>query len=112
MLSEKLINSIVKETIKNGGYSQVKNKRFMVAIPNHEKIININDFSNKTISDYIKDNLNVISDKIGLGTWLNNDKVYLDLSIGIDDLKQAIDFAKSSNQLAIYDTVENVEITI
>jgi hypothetical protein len=37
-----------------------------------------------------------------LGVWLNDNKIYFDVSEHIDDLTDAIEVAKQRNQLAIY----------
>lgn len=101
------IKNIIEATKKNGGYSHDTKHRYSVAYGDNEVIIPPKEFNEVAVNNYLK--------KHGtIGTWINtkNNMVYLDTSKTIKNKKEAIEFAKKSNQLAIYDLIENKEITI
>lgn len=105
---------IFGRTLQNGGFSQVKNKRFMVGTPIEERVFSLKTFTPQDVKKYIEDVKEHLSENVGIGTWVNenNGKVYLDVSIGFNDKKQAIAQAKEWKQLAIYDTIFNKTINI
>ena len=45
-----------------------------------------------------------------IGLWLDNNKMYIDISINIIDKVEALEFGKKNKQLAIYDIVNNDSI--
>lgn len=47
-----------------------------------------------------------------LGVWIDKGKVYLDNSINIDNLEEAIKLGKENDQLAIYDIVNDAVIEL
>ena len=101
------IKNIIKSTKNNGGYSHDTKHRYSVAYGDNEVILSPKEFNEKVVINYLK--------KHGtIGTWLNtkNNMIYLDTSKTIESKKEAIKFAKKSNQLAIYDLVKNKEIKI
>ena len=61
---------------------------------------------------------NVYADKIGtqqnlyVGTWFNDDVYYMELSQVITDKADAISFAKTTDQKAIWDISNNTNISI
>ena len=101
------IKNIIQSTKNNGGYSHDTKHRYSVAYGDNEVILSLKEFNEEVVINYLK--------KHGtIGTWINteNNMVYLDTSKTIEDKKEAIKFAKESNQLAIYDLVKNEEIKI
>lgn len=101
-------------TLQNGGYSQVKNKRFMVGTPIEERVSPLEKFFPQDVKHYIEDVQEHLNESTGVGTWVNEKegKVYLDVSIGFNSEEKAIAQAKKWKQLAIYDTVFNKTINI
>lgn len=90
---------------------------FMVAKPpEFSRIVESADFFDKVkgrkiLSDYMKANKkDLASGKNFLGTWLNEGKVYLDVSENILDKATAVRLGQERNQLAIYDVAGNDEI--
>ena len=98
---------IIKSTKNNGGYSHDTKHRYSVAYGDNEVILSPKEFNEKVVINYLKKHRTI-------GTWLNtkNNMIYLDTSRTIENKREAIEFAKKSNQLAIYDLIENKEITI
>ena len=101
-------------TLKNGGYSQVEGKRFMVGTPIEERVSPLEKFFPQDVKRYIEDVKEHLNESTGVGTWVNESegKVYLDVSIGFNSKEKAIAQAKKWNQLAIYDTIFNKTINI
>lgn len=103
-------NFILKQTLKNGGFTPDNVKgRYIVATPTNELVKPIKHFTNSLVSAYTR-----LAHQQGLaiGTWVNQGKVYLDTIKGFEDLEEALGFARLSNQLAIYDRLENKEIIL
>ena len=101
-------NTIVKKTIKNGGFTpESVQGRYIVATPSNEKAVALKHFTKSLVSAYIR-----LAHQQGLaiGTWVNQGKVYLDTIKGFEDLEEALVFAKMSNQLAIFDREAGQEI--
>lgn len=111
---QKTYREIYGLTLKNGGYSQVKGKRFMVGTPIEERVFSLETFMPQDVKQYIEDIQEHLNESTGVGTWVNENsgKVYLDVSIGFNDKEQAIAQAKEWKQLAIYDTIFNKTIDI
>ena len=101
------LNKMVKNTVSNGGYSDeiLTQKRYIVSMElDKEVIIDINNFNQKSLKNAIKDFTLKVSQ--GIGTWLNEGQVYIDINQGFNDLEEAMKIAINNNQLAIYDTLE------
>ena len=102
---EKTIESI----IKNGGgnlkdWQPVNySSGYMVAIEDGT-IININDID--SIINYI-DSING-----SCGLWVNDGKLYIDISINIESKEEALKLASDLKELAIFDCKELKDITI
>ena len=100
--------TIIKQTLANGGFTPESVKgRYIVATPSNEKTVALKHFTKSLVSAYAR-----LANQQGLaiGTWINQGKVYLDTVRGFEDLKEALDFARSSNQLAIFDRETGQEI--
>ena len=103
-------NYIIKQTLKNGGFTPDSVKgRYIVATPNNETIKPIKHLTKSLIRAYLR---LAKEQSLAIGTWVNNGKVYLDTIKGFEDLEEAVGFARLSNQLAIYDRLENKEIIL
>ena len=111
-LNSNKLEKMVKNTIKNGGYSDeiLLKKRYIVSMElEKEAIINIENFNKKSLKNAIKNF--TLKPLQGIGTWFSDGKVYIDISQGFDDLEKAMSIARKNNQLAIFDTLENKAIT-
>ena len=103
-------NYIIKQTLKNGGFTPNTVKgRYIVATPNNETIKPIKHFTKSLVRAYLR---LANEQSLAIGTWVHNGKVYLDSVKGFEDLEEALGFARLSNQLAIYDRLDNKEIIL
>lgn len=96
------LNKELKKASINGG--------FMVSLEGVEVQKNKNDIEGikKAIEEkkeIIKDN-----DNLYIGLWLDNNIMYIDISINIIDKVEALEFAKYNKQLAIFDIINNDSI--
>jgi hypothetical protein len=90
---------------------------FMVAKPpEYGAVVDAADFLDpvkgpKILADYMKTHReDLASGKNYLGTWLNEGKVYLDVSENIQDVAEATKIGRERNQKAIWDVVNLQEI--
>ena len=110
-LNNKKLEKMIKNTRESGGYSDeiLTQKRYIVSMElNQEVIINIEDFNKKSLKNAIKSF--TLKASQGLGTWLNDNKVYVDINQGFDNLEEAMQIAIANKQLAIYDTIASEAI--
>lgn len=105
---------IIKETLKNNGgsfnvsKSKIKKplKGFMYSIKDL-LIADKKDFNVKLIKSLVKQNFNLLkSNENYLGTWEDNEKIYIDISSNFNNKEKALDVAKINKQLAIFDLQE------
>lgn len=122
-LNPEVASNIVRFTQEWGGLSinmvdgSMPNTGYMVAKPpEFGRIVDEVDFINpvkgpKILSDYMKTHKNDLGNgKNYLGTWLNESKVYLDVSENIQELFKAIKLGKERNQIKIWDVINQIEI--
>ena len=109
-------NPIFKQTIENQGCSMnmkslIPDSGYMVSLKGMELKINVIDFSPEHVDHFIRKNLSCLFNKsCYIGTWINNDLVYLDISLNIKDKNQALEYAKANGQICIWDVEKKVEI--
>lgn len=101
------INTIKKYVLKNGGLTLNSHglkadlkSGFMASYEKSEKTLDLKDLSSEIIAGALKE---ASKKRAFLGLWLNDNILYIDLSINIKDLSQALEFARANKQLAIYD---------
>lgn len=106
------IENIKNELLKNGGITfnkdltSASNKNgYYVSIIGYEKIIKIEELE-KTIKEYQQKLLK--NEYIGL--WIDNNKIYIDISKHYTDKKRAIESGIKNKQIAIYDILNNNNI--
>jgi len=122
-LNPEVASNIVRFTQEWGGLSinmvdgSMPTTGYMVAKPpEFSRIVDEVDFSNpvkgpKILSDYMKTHKNDLGNgRNYLGTWLNDSKVYLDVSENIQELFEAIRRGRERNQKAIWDVANLSEI--
>ena len=116
-----ILKSIYLSTIMTGGCSYSLQERktikkgFSVSIfPEYEKIVNASEFTTFTIDDYIDEHLKALTDYPGaiVGTWNDNGRIFLDVSIVVETYEEAEKLGKAHNQKAFYDLGKNETITI
>lgn len=107
----------IKRIIENKGETLTKelkkadiNGGFMVSLEGAEVQKNINDING--IKKAIEEKQEIIKNKnnMYIGLWLDNNIMYIDISININDKVEALEFGKYNKQLAIYDIVNNDSI--
>jgi hypothetical protein len=122
-LNPEVASDIVRFTQEWGGLSinmvdgSMPKTGYMVAKPpSFGKIVDAVDFSDpvkgpKILSDYMKRHKNDLGNgKNYLGTWLNDGKVYLDVSENIQSKSTATRIGRERNQKAIWDVANLDEI--
>lgn len=107
----------IKRIIENGGETLTKELKkasikggFMVSLEGTETQTKGDDY--QAIKKAIEEKQEIIKNKSNLyiGLWLDNNIMYIDISINIIDKVEALEFAKYNKQLAIYDLVNNDSI--
>ena len=113
----KKMDEIINNIKVNGGSTLTKKLNsirkksgFMVSLPGSEIVVDIED---KNISDLLREQVEKINSKNEyLGTWIDNKKMYIDISINIKTLKKALELGKEYKQLAIYDIKNDKVISL
>lgn len=107
----------IKRIIENKGETLNKELKkaelkrgYMVSLEGTETQTKGDD--HQAINQAIKEKQEIIKDKDNLyiGLWLDNNIMYIDISININDKIEALEFAKYNKQLAIYDIINNDSI--
>lgn len=107
----------IKRIIENKGETLTKelkkadiNGGFMVSLEGAEVQKNINDING--IKKAIEEKQEIIKNKnnMYIGLWFDNNIMYIDISINIEDKTEALEFGKHNKQLAIYDLENNDSI--
>ena len=93
------------------------NNRYIVSLENHELTLHADNLNSHDKSDrrsfvgdvraWFEANYDAAET---LGAWWDNDVLYLDSNVSFDRLATAIEFGRSQNQIAIYDTVTDTVI--
>lgn len=83
---------------------------YMVSLEGAESQVKGDDY--QAIIKAIEEKQTIIKDKDNLyiGLWLDNDTMFVDVSINIIDKVDALEFGKKNKQLAIYDIENNDSI--
>ena len=111
---------ILTELKNNGGFSLKGNDLFFsesgfsVSLENYESVLNFDLDIDKKLIDEVSNKFQVLKDlklkNALIGGWKDKNKVYIDVSLFVEDKKEAIKQAKKNNQLAIYDFKNKVSI--
>ena len=98
----------IEQIIKNGGATLTKEleeaqdtKRFVVSLYGKEQVFKLNQLEElgQAVLSYAKD----LKKGYYIGLWVNDNKVYLDVSTSFDRKNQAMEFGKNNKQIAIFD---------
>lgn len=107
----------IEKIIENGGATLTREleeaqdtKRYVVSIYGKEQVFNLNQLEEleKAILSYAKD----IKKGYYIGLWINDNKIYLDVSTSFDRKNQAMEFGINNKQIAIFDTKENKSLDV
>jgi len=109
-ISEKYSNNEGFSISIRNGISNQQSKRYILSLTDNEikkpldLILSIDAF--RRIGEYIN------CDNVYIGGWASEGKYYLDLSVDTDSLEQAQAVAKMFKQRAIWDSVQEVSISV
>jgi len=109
VLETAIANNGISYSISTGNYNVTTG--YMVSIQGQEwKVSTIND---DILKFYVKHHLNELWDEDRfLGIWLNKGQWYLDVSVNVEDLDEALRLGKNNNQIAIWDCAKAEEIRL
>lgn len=112
----KLNLDIIESVKQNGGATLTADlqpasldKGYMVSTPDDEHIISLDKVTAFSFDKLIK-KAQQLNGFIGL--WLNDNKLYIDISQNIEDKEQAIKTGLENKQLAIYDIKKGTAIEL
>jgi len=114
------LNTLIHELALAGGFSyntttgeSNPSTGYMVSLSGFEEQFYFDDLENKDIKQYfVKHVKQLCKEESFLGGWVDDNKVYLDISINIDSLEQAIFTGIVNNQRAIYDCANSKDIVL
>ncbi len=115
-MKNNLSEFIYRKTVQNQGCSINLDGRepesgFMVSYQNTEKRVKLFDFSAMHIESFIRANLGSLHQRGNfIGTWIDNDIVFIDISFNVPDRQLAITLARKFGQIAIFDVNEKKSI--
>lgn len=105
-------SEILEATIQNGGFSwETYHSGYMVSLEGSEVKIKYTDPAQRAS---VINQIEFYIDMVGqVNTWLDDGIIYLDISVNVEDLQEALTFAEENKQLAIYDctTGESIEVS-
>lgn len=103
-------------TLNHNGKVAKLNSGFSVSKKQYEKVYNsIESLDLETLNNYLllarKINKANKTYKVWVGLWIDNNKLYLDISMNIENKGIAIQVARQEKQLAIFDNFNKVCIS-
>lgn len=113
--------NLINEIVKNGGatlntelQNANLNNGYMVSMVGYETVIALDELKDykqveKTLIEYKKQ---ARKNNAFIGAWINENKLYLDLSKNYKKLGNAIKIGKKNNQLAIFNIEKLEEIML
>lgn len=111
--------ALAQSVVDNGGFSvnlkgESPKAGYMVALEGHERIVPLDRNLKHAISEYFLDNLEALEDFTGahMGAWVNDGKVYLDISQNVMDYRKAAILGLKRKQIAIWDVTYSKEIVL
>ena len=111
------LSTIVNDIRTNGGatwhpFQDTPTDGYMVSVPGHEVVLGEWEFNEEILRGYEEDKLSAVYSlgNLFFGAWIDRDKVYLDLSIHVQDRHEAEIFGRLGGQLAIYEVATGQEI--
>ena len=107
-------NNKIMEIIKNGGATLDKklenannNRGYMVSIYGQETKLDIQNVEEIKKAILQKQKIVKNYNNLFIGLWIDENDIYIDISINIIDKTEALEFGKKNKQLAIYDLKNN-----
>lgn len=115
------IKKFAKQTLTSGGATMSLNTEipttgFFAAFQQFEKVVDGIPSEHELIeclTEYVKQNAEILAlHHVMIGSWVNEEKIYLDVVQHFTDREQAIAFGIQEKQLAIYDIDNQESITL
>lgn len=95
-----VVNTYNGATLTSSLDNATMNSGYMVSLKGYELKTSIKELTSEILKRYKKlAKLNTAY----IGLWLDNNVLYIDISINVKDKNQAVEIARKNNQLAIYD---------
>ena len=104
-----VVNTYKGATLDQSLNQATVNSGYMVSLKDHELKTSTKSLTSEVLKEYKK--LAKHNDAY-VGFWLDNEDLYIDVSINIQDRKKAIKIAQENKQLAIYDCRNGVSIYV
>ncbi len=105
----KAINDNGGATLTSNFKSAAFNSGYMVSLQDYEFKTSIELLSSELLEEY---RMIANENNAYIGFWLDNNDLYVDLSINIDDINEAIKIAQENKQLAIYNCMKGESIYV
>lgn len=114
------LNDFVRITKANGGCtfnletSEINPMRgYAVALKGMEETIPVSRFKDDAVVDFINKNVDFLSrSRFFIGSWVNDNKVYLDVVELHENIEDAVRDGMKNDQLAIFDCKKQVKIKL
>lgn len=117
------IKEIIDYSIKNNGITLNVNLErinakngFMISITNFEIVLPCDKFNEEITKQFITDmikQINILGSKNHyIGIFINDNKIYFDISIRILEFENALKIGKENDQIAIWDNARMQEIIL
>ena len=105
------------QAILNGGITLKGNEvayhehGYMVSLKGYELQVPLEQLGLDVIHEYQQEYEELLENH-NFGIWIDDDMAYLDISVHIEDLQEAMQVGKENNQISIYDIANNKAITL
>lgn len=114
------LSKLKQELIQNNGFSYNINTGefnpdygYFVSIQGFEATFDLSEFEDKNLKQYIMGNSEQLADHDRwLGGWVDDGKVYLDVSLKTEFLERAVYLGILNNQRSVYDAYKSKVINI
>jgi hypothetical protein len=111
------IDQIKDAVLKNGGVTldqrrnPARGLKYVSSKRGYERVYSLDYFKGTASNEHIENMLiayNILAKLEGafVGLWMDEDRIYLDLSFNFSDREECLKFGKENGQKAIYDAVK------
>ena len=90
----------------------IEEKGYFVAVSGIPNIFNVGIMNFELFKSIMNEKRRMVRDNELIGAWIEDNMIYVETSLFVEDLATAINIALANNQIAIYDneTKENIYI--
>ena len=117
-----LRDALANEVFMNGGFTYKPDAGLIQFLPPSQKsryLVGIGEIQSGCSYELTRENFkksieHARKENLFIGGWLDTEEdiIYYDYSKGFDSLEEALELARSRNEIAIWDTEENKEIRL